>query len=400
MTQELARRIAITIGALLIFRLGCYIPLGGISTRTGLLSSISASRVSIFALSIIPYLTAAIVIQLVSVVWGRLSALERSGEAGRRRIIRYTLILTLLLAAFQAFGVASALQGIQGFVVEPGNWFLASATATMVGGVFFLVWLSEQITRHGVGNGLALILSVGIVISFPAEVATALDLLRQGAVSGNLVLFNAVVWIALVAVMVLVESARRNLPVQYAARQVGKRLLAPRSSALSIKLNNAGFVIPTIVAPWIFYLPLAAASFLFGQTPWLAAAGAHLRFGQPVHVILGSIAVFILIFIYTARVLDPEQAAETLKGQGGVIPGVAPGEATADHLDRIASLTTVVGAVYLVAVSLIPEGLLAIGIALPYKIGGGSVLIVVCTILDLKKQVRDRSLTNRGGERI
>src|SRR5882757_1118112 len=400
MTQELARRIVLTIGALLIFRLGCYVPLAGTSMQTGLISSGSVTRISIFSLSIIPYLTAAIIIQLVSVVWGRLSALERSGEAGRRRIIGYTLILTLLLAAFQAFGIASALQNIRGFVVEPGSWFLLSTTVTMVGGVFFLVWLSEQITRHGVGNGLALILSVGIVVSFPGELAIALELLRQGAVSSNLVLFNAVLWIALVALIVLVETARRNVPVQYVARQVGKRLFAPRSSVLPLKLNSAGFLIPTVVAPWVLYLPLAGASFLFGERPWLAAAYAHIRFGQPVHVILGSTAIFALAFIYTARVLDPEQAAEALQAQGGAIQGVAPGEATADHLDRIASLTTVVGAVYLVAVSLIPEGLLAGGIALPYKIGGGSVLIVVCTILDLKKQVRDLWFTNRGGERI
>ena len=400
MTTELARRIAITIGALLIFRLGCYVPLAGISTQAGLLSSGAITRVSIFSLSLIPYLSAAIIVQLLSRVWRRLSAFERSGEAGRRKLARITLILTLLLASFQAFGITSAIENISGLVVEPGGWFLLSATASMVGGVFFLIWLSEQMTRHGVGNGLALILCVGIVVSLPAEVATALELLRQGAVSSNFVLFNVIVWVTLAAVMVLVESARRNVPVQYAARQVGRRLLAPRSSVLPIKLNSAGFLIPATVTPWVFYLPLALATFSFGQTPWLAKAYAHLQFGQPAHIILGSIVIFVLAFIYTANVLDPERAAETLQEQGGTIQGVAPGEATADHLDRIASLTTVVGAVYLVIVSLIPEALVAGGVALPYKIGGGSVLIVICTILDLKKQVRDLSLTSRGGERI
>ncbi|WP_246801146.1 preprotein translocase subunit SecY [Bradyrhizobium genosp. L] len=338
--------------------------------------------------------------QLLSVVWGRLGALERSGEAGRRKIVRCTLIVTLGFAVFQAFGIASALQGIRGLVAEPGSWFLASTIATMVGGVFFLVWLSEQITRHGIGNGLALILSVGVVVSLPSEIATALELLRQGAVSGNVLLFNGVLWIALIGLIVLVESARRNVPVEYGPRQVGKRLLGPRASVLSIKLNSAGFLIPTTVALWVIYLPLSFGAYLFGRTPWLAAAYAHLQFAQPLHIILGSMIVIVLAFIYTARVLDPEQAAETLQAQGGTIPGIAPGEATADHLDRIASLTTVVGAVYLVAVSLIPELLVAGGVALPYKIGGGSVLIVVCTILDLKKQVRDLSRSNRGGERI
>jgi len=399
MTSELARRIAITIGALLIFRLGSQIPLAGISVQGGLLSSGSVARVSIFSLTLVPYVSAAILVQLLSVVWGRLAALERAGEAGRRRIARYTLILTLVLAAFQAFAIASALQNISGLVAEPGDWFLLSATATMVGGVFFMVWLSEQITRHGIGNGIALVLSITILVALPADIASAIELLRQGAVSGNLVLFNAIVWVALVALIVLVEGARRNVPVHYAARQVGKRLLPPRDQVLPLKLNNAGFLIPVTVTPWIFYLPLALATFVFGRTPCRAAAYEHIRFAKPAHIILGSIAVFVLVFIYTAYVLDPERAAETLQKQGATIPGVEPGEPTADHLDRVASLTTTVGAVYLVAVSLIPEALVACGVALPYKIGGGSVLIVVCTILDIKRQVRDVSLTNPGGVR-
>jgi preprotein translocase subunit SecY len=399
MTSELARRIAITIGALLIFRLGCHIPLAGISPQiqADLLSSGSAVRISLFSLSIIPYLTAAIVVQLVAVVWRRLSALERSGEAGRRKIARLTLILTLLLTAFQAYGIAFALQNIPRLVTEPGGWFLLSATASMVGGVFFLVWLSDQITRHGIGNGLALILFVGIIVSLPADIAANFELLRQGAISGNLLLLLAVLGPAMVAVIVLVERARRNVPVQYAARQAGTRLLPQRSSVLPIKLNSAGFLIPATVTPWVFYLPLALATVLFGQTPWLAGAFEHVQFARPVHMILGSIAIFVLAFIYTAYVLDPERAAATLREQGGAIPDVAPGEPTADYLDRVVTLTTVIGAVYLVAVSLIPEALVAYG-ELPYLFGGGSALIVVCTILDIETQVRGHSLTRSGGE--
>jgi preprotein translocase subunit SecY len=373
--------------------------MAGTVTPSGLFAPGTITRLSIFSLSLIPYLSAAIIVQLISVVWRRLSALERSGEAGRRKLARITLILTLLLASFQAFGIASAMQNISGLVAEPGNWFVLSTTATLVGGVFFLIWLSEQITRHGVGNGIALILSVGILISIPGEVAGTLELARRGAITNNTLQFYAIVWIVLVTIMVLVESARRNVPVQYAARQVGQRQIESRSSVLSIKLNSAGFLIPSTVTPWVFYLPLAFATYVFGQTSWLATAYGHLRFGEPVHIILGSIVIFVLAFIYVAYVLDPEQAAETLQKQGGAIPGVAPGEATIDHLDRVASLTTVVGAVYLVAVSLIPEVLVAGGEPLPYKISGGSVLVVVCTILDLKKQVRDLSLTTRGGER-
>jgi preprotein translocase subunit SecY len=399
MTSELARRIAITIGALLIFRLGSHIPLAGTSPQmqAGLLSSGAIARISIFSLSLIPYLSAAIVIQLAAVVWGRLSALERSGEAGRRRVTRYTLVLTLLIASFQAFGIASALQNISGLVTEPGGWFVLSATATMAGGVFFLVWLSEQINRHGIGNGLALILFVGIIVSLPADLAATFELLRTGAISANLLLLLAILLVVGVAVIVLVEGARRNVPVQYAARRAGTRQLPPCSSVLSIKLNSAGFLIPATVTPWIFYLPLALATFVFGQTPWLAAAYDHIQFTQPAHMILGSTAVFVLAFIYTAYVLDPERAARTLREQGGAIPDVAPGEPTADYLDRVVALTTVIGAVYLVAVSLIPEALVAYG-GLPYLFGGGSALIVVCTILDIETQVRGYSLTGPGGE--
>jgi preprotein translocase subunit SecY len=400
MKSELPRRIAITIGALLIFRLGSHIPLAGLSPQMQaglLLSSHAAIRISIFALFIIPYLSVAIVMQLVAVVWGRLSALERSGEAGRRKITRFTLILTLLLATFQAFGVASGLQDVPGLVTEPGGWFLLSATATMVGGVFFLVWLSEQITRYGIGNGLALLLFVGIIVSLPADIAATFELLGQGAISGSLVLLLAILAVVGVAVIVLVEGARRNVPVQYAARQAGTRLLPARSSVLPIKINSAGFLIPATVTPWIFYLPLALATLAFGQTPTLAVAFDHIQFAQTVHMILGSIAVFVLAFIYTAYVLDPARIAEVLHKRGGAITDVAPGEPTADHLDRVVTLTTFIGAVYLVAVSLIPEALVAYG-KLPFLFGGGSALIVVCTILDIKTQVRGHSLTKPGGE--
>jgi preprotein translocase subunit SecY len=266
--------------------------------------------------------------------------------------------------------------------------------------VFFLIWLSEQITRHGIGNGLALILSAGILVSFPADVSLTLELLRQGQLSGNRALFGAVLWAAVVVVIVLFESARRNVPVNYSARQLGQRLVPQRSSVLSIKLNSAGFLIPSTVAPWVFYLPLVLAGFFFGRTPWLAAVYEHVQFGRPVHIVLLAIAIFVLVFVYTAYVLDPEHAAGVLRDHGGAIPDVAPGEPTADDLDRTVSLTTVIGAVYLVAMLLIPEVLVADGVVLPYSIGGGSMLIVVCTILDIKKQVRDLSLTKPGGERI
>jgi preprotein translocase subunit SecY len=204
----------------------------------------------------------------------------------------------------------------------------------------------------------------------------------------------------LVAVIVLVEDARRNVPVQYAARQAGARLLPPRASVLPIKLNNAGFLIPLTVAPWIFFLPLALATLVFGQTSGLRAAYEHMQFGQTAHVILGAIVVFVLALIYTAYVLDPERAAEILAERGGSIPNVAPGDATADYLDRVVTLTTVIGATYLVVLSMVQEVLAAGSVQLPNNIGGASVLIVVCTILDIRTQVRGLPRTGRGGGRL
>jgi preprotein translocase subunit SecY len=398
MTPELARRIAMTIGALLIFRLGSHIPVTAMWTSGGPLSAGALARLSIFSLNLVPYLSAAIIVQLLSMVWGRLSALERSGEAGRQRIARYTLILTLALAAFQAFGIASAIAKIPGLVENPDGWFRLSATTTMVGGVFVLIWLCELITRHGIGNGLALVLSVSILVRLPADIAAIVGLVQRGVVSGNLVLFHIVFWVIVVAVIVLVERARRNVQLEFAERKVGQRVLAAQRAVLPIKVNSAGWLIPATVMPWVLTLPLYLAAAIFGSSPWLVAAYEHVQFAKPAHMILGSMVIFVLAFIYTSFVVDPERAAERLEKQRGQIPGVMPGESTADYLDRVVSLTTVVGAVYLTVVSLIPEALVAYGNMLPYKIGGGSALIVVCTILDIRRQVRDLSLTNRGGE--
>jgi len=396
-TTELARRIAFTIGALLVFRLGSHIPLTTMWTVSGPLPAGALARVSIFSLNLAPYLTAAVLIRLVSVVWGRLSSLEHSGEVGRNRIARYTLLLTLVLAGLQAFGLASAIKGIPGLVADQDGQFLLQATASMVGGTFFLIWLSELITLHGIGNGLALVLSVGILASLPSDVAATIELVKRGEVSGNLVLFNAFFWVAVVAVIVLVESARRNVPVEFAARKVGQRLLAPRHSVLPLKINSAGWLVPATVASLLLSLPLLLLA--TSNTPWLAAAFNYLRYAQPAHLILGAILVFVLAFVYASYVIDPERSAEQLHKQNGVIPDVEPGEPTADYLDRVASLTMVIGAIYLTVLSLIPEALVTYGVALPYKFSGGAALIVVCTMLDLKTQVCGVSPTRLpGGE--
>jgi preprotein translocase subunit SecY len=400
MTTELARRIAITIGALLVYRLGTHIPVTGVWTSLGALPPGAFTRLSIFSLGLIPYLSAAIFIRLVSLVWKRLSAIERSGERGRTRIARYTLCLTLLLTAFQAWGIASAIERIPEIAPDSGSWFVLSTAVSMTGGVFFLIWLSEQITRHGIGNGLALILSAAIIPGLPGELAAILDMVRRGAVSSNLILGHAALWIAMVVLIVVVESARRNVPVQFVERRLGDRVLPSRAAILPIKINSAGYLVPSTVGPWLIYLPLAFAGWIFSaDTPWLDAVYLHLHFGRSAHLIVGSLTVFVLAIVYTSYVVDPDHAADSLVQQGGVIPGVMPGEATAEYLDRVVSSTMLLGAAYLTVISLIPEVFLAYGNALGYKMGGGAALIVVCTILDIQTQVRELSLTNPGGVR-
>ena len=398
MKSELARRIVFTLGALLVFRLGSYIPLPGINTpgpQIPGVTVISGNRFSIFSLGILPYLSAAILIQLVSMVSSKLSALPSGGEAGRRKIARYTIGLAVILAAFQAFGIASGLQGIPNFVNEPG-FFVISTTVTLTGGTIFLIWLSEQITARGIGNGLALILFAGVAAEMPHAVAALVEYIRQGMLSAESVAVLAILWVALVGLVVFVELARRRVPVEFASRKLGDRLLPAQSTHLSLKLNSAG-LIPTVVAPWLYLLPLTVAGLVFDPTPpWLPAVYRLVQENHMGRVILISVAIIILTFIYTAFVVDPEPAADSLRKYGGAIPEIEPGEATAAHLDRVVSYTTCIGALYLAAVFLIPELLLTYGEA-PFYLGGATVLVVVCTVLDIETQVRGRSLTEPGG---
>jgi preprotein translocase subunit SecY len=395
MKSELARRIVFTLGALLVYRLGTYIPLSGVTPVPGVTVS-SGAQFSIFSLWILPYLSAAILIQLLSMVSSKLRALPRAGEAGRRKIRRYTIGLAVFLTTFQAFGIASSLQGIPNLVNEPGGLFLLSTTATLTGGTIFLIWLSELITAHGVGNGLALLLFAGVAGKMPNEIATVFELTRQGALSVERVSWLAILWVAVVGLVVFVELARRRVPVEFAGRKCGDGFVLAQSTCLSLKINGAGLM-PSVVAPWLYLLPLTVAGLVLDQTsPWLMALYGLVPQTHMARVILTSVAIIILTFIYTAFVADPEHAADSLNKHGGVIPGVEPGEPTAAHLDRIVSYTTCIGAVYLAAVFLIPELLLAYGEA-PFYLGGMTVLVVVCTVLDIETQVRGRSLTEPGG---
>jgi preprotein translocase subunit SecY len=395
MKSELVRRIVFTLGALLVYRLGTYVPLPGVTPVPGVTVS-SGTQFSIFSLWILPYLSAAILIQLLSMVSSKLSALPRAGEAGRRKIRRYTIGLAMVLTAFQAFGIASSLQGIPHLVNEPGGLFLLSTTATLTGGTIFLIWLSELITVHGIGNGLALLLFAGVAGKMPNEIATVFELTRQGALSVERVSWLAIFWVAVVGLVVFVELARRRVPVEFAGRKCGDGFVLAQSTHLSLKINGAGLM-PTVVAPWLYLLPLTVAGLVLDHTsPSLMAVYGLVPQTHMARVILSTVAIVILAFVYTAFVVDPEHAADSLKKHGGVIPGVEPGEPTAEHLDRIVSYTTCIGALYLGAVFLLPELLLTYGEA-PFYLGGTTVLVVVCTFLDIETQVRGRSLTEPGG---
>jgi preprotein translocase subunit SecY len=413
MTSELARRIAFTLGALFVYRLGSYIPLPGINPSFwehlyndhrgrifGMLytpSEGAIGQLSIFSLGVISYISAAVIIQLLSMVSSRLNAVARRGAAGRRTLRRYTLGLTLFLTAFQAFGVASGLERVADVVKDPGAFFLLSSTVTLMGGTVFLIWLSEQITARGIGNGLALILCAGIVTEAPRAIAATILLSQQGVFSNEYVALLALLSVLIVAAVAFMERARRHVPVEFAARQPGDGSIPPRPSHLSLKLNSAG-LIPATVAPWLFFLPLTLAGLFFGyRSPWVAAAFEQIAPGHPGHMILSSVAIIILAFIYTAFVVDPEQTADSLKQYGGAIPGIGPGEATAEYVDNLVSRMTAIGAAYLALVFLLPEALITWA-NVSYYFGGASVLIVVCTVLDVEAQVRGMSLTGRGGE--
>jgi preprotein translocase subunit SecY len=395
MSEEFIRRIAITLGVLLLYRLGTYIPLPGINptiwddiyrTQAGaglgslnVLAGGGIHRLAIFALNIVPYVSAAIILQLAMLVSQRLRALARQGEQGRATIVRRTRYLTAGLAALQAWGIAEGLQGVDGVVANPGPLFTLSTVITLTGGTLVLVWLSEQITLNGIGNGIALLLFSGIVAELPAAVAQALELGRRGMLSSNALIGLFVLVVVVTGAVVFMELARRRISTRYAARE-GAQPVTERGAELSLKLNGAG-VVPLLLASWFLQVPLAFASFIGLQNPtWLAAE-------RPLYLILYAALIILCAYLYTAFVLDPEEAAATLKRTGGSIVGIAPGEPTIEHLDQIVSRTTAIGAAYLTLIALLPEIVIRVA-AVPFYFGGTVLLTVVCTALDLNAQVR------------
>jgi preprotein translocase subunit SecY len=401
---DLKRRLWFLLGALVIYRIGTHIPVPGINANVldelfrnqqggilGLFNVFSGgalSRFSIFALGIMPYISASIIMQLATVVMPSLEALKKEGEAGRRKITQYTRYGTLGLAFFQALGISVALEAQPGLVVDPSLQFRLVSAITLVTGTMFLMWLGEQITERGLGNGISLIIFAGIAAGLPNAVGLTLEQARTGAYSIPLVLGIAALVVLVTAFVVFVERAVRKILVNYAKRQVGNKVYQGQSSFLPLKLNMAG-VIPPIFASSIILFPATLAQW-FGSgesTIWLRDLAATLAPGQPVHEILYAAAIIFFCFFYTALQYNPKETAENLKKGGAFIPGYRPGDQTAKYVEKITTRLTLIGSMYLVIVCLIPNFLIAWK-NVPFYFGGTSLLIIVVVTMDFMTQVQ------------
>ncbi|MFZ1884301.1 MAG: preprotein translocase subunit SecY [Rhodoplanes sp.] len=408
--EELKKRIWFTLGALLVYRLGTYIPLPGIDpgqweqifrTQAGgilgmfnMFAGGGIHRMAIFALNIMPYISASIIIQLMTTVSPTLENLKKEGEQGRKVINQYTRYLTVLLAAFQAYGISLGLEGAGSVVANPGWFFRISTVITLTGGTVFLMWLGEQVTSRGVGNGISLIIFAGIVAELPSAVAGMLELGRQGALSTGIILIIIVMAIAVIAFIVFMERAQRRLLIQYPKRQIGNRMFEGQSSHLPLKLNTSG-VIPPIFASSLLLLPTTVANFNAGQGPeWLTLITTQLGHGRPLFLVLYIALIIFFAFFYTAIVFNPTETADNLKKHGGFIPGIRPGERTAEYIDYVLTRITVVGAAYLAIVCLIPEILISYA-AVPFYFGGTSLLIVVSVVMDTVAQIQGYLLAHQ-----
>ncbi len=410
--KQLQQRIWFTLGALLIYRLGTYIPMPGIDPDAyaqtfeqaqqgvvGLFNMFAGGaveRMAIFALNLIPYITASIIIQVMSSASPKLEALKKEGgEAGRRKINQYTRYLTVAFCAVQAYGIAIGLESSPGVVLDPGWFFRISTMITLVGGTMFLMWLGEQITARGVGNGISLIIFAGIVANLPSTIAQTLELSRTGALPTIAVVGMLVLAIVVIGVIVFFERAQRRLLIQYPKRQVGNKMFQGDSSHLPLKLNTAG-VIPVIFGSSILLMPATLASFAAqGDAPqWLQFVSALLGRGQPLYLILFAAFIMFFAFFYTAIVFNPSDTADNLKRSGGFIPGIRPGERTAAHIDYVLTRVTTVGALYLTVVALIPEVLFS-QLNISQFIGGTSLLIMVTVTLDTISQIQSHLIAQQ-----
>jgi preprotein translocase subunit SecY len=409
-SEDLKKRIWFTLGALIVYRLGSYIPIPGVDAvelakfaaqnSSGILGWVNnlaggaLGRMAIFALNIMPYISASIIIQLMTSVSPHLEQLKKEGEQGRKKINQYTRYGTVFLAALQSYGIAVGLEGQPGLVVDPGMFFRLSTVITLTGGTVFLMWLGEQITSRGIGNGISLIIFAGIVANLPAGIAGLLELGRTGQVSTFVILGIIIMAVAVIAFIVLVERAQRRLLIQYPKRQVGNKMFQGESSHMPLKLNTSG-VIPPIFASSLLLLPITVANFTAGQGPdWLNTITALLGHGQPLFMVFYALLIVFFAFFYTSIMFNPKETADNLKKYGGFIPGIRPGERTAEYIDYVLTRITVIGALYLVAVCLLPEFLINYT-GVPFYFCGTSLLIVVSVTMDTVAQVQGHLLAQQ-----
>ncbi len=409
--SELKSRLWFVLGALVVFRLGAHIPVPGIdptvlkqlfdSQNNGVLgmfnmfSGGALSRFTVFALGIMPYISSSIIMQLASVVSPKLEALKKEGEAGRRTITKYTRYGTVILATFQALGIAIALEGQAGLVLDPGLAFRLTAVVTLVSGTMFLMWLGEQITERGIGNGISIIIFAGIVAGLPHAIGSTLELARTGAFSIPLVMFLFVAVLLVTALVVFVERGQRKITVNYAKRQVGNKVYGGQTTHLPLKLNMAG-VIPPIFASSIILFPATLAGW-FGSSEklyWLKDISNVLSPGQPIYILFFAAAIMFFCFFYTALVFNPKETADNLKKSGAFVPGIRPGEQTAKYIDKIMGRLTLIGAIYITLVCLLPE-FLRLKFNTPFYFGGTSLLIIVVVTMDFMTQVQSHLMSHQ-----
>ncbi|ABC23465.1 preprotein translocase subunit SecY [Rhodospirillum rubrum] len=411
---ELKKRIWFTLAALVVYRVGTYIPLPGIDPQAmadvfsrnggGILGMFdmfaggALSRMTIFALNIMPYISASIIMQLMTSISPQLEALKKEGESGRKRINQYTRYLTVLITALQAYGIAVGLESMTSSsgaaVHDAGMFFRFTTVVTLMGGTLFLMWLGEQITARGVGNGISLIIFTGIVAQLPHALVGMLELGRTGALSPAVILGILVLAVGVIAFIVFMERAQRRILIQYPKRQQGNKMYGGESSHMPLKINTPG-VIPPIFASSILLLPMTAAQFSAGQGPeWLTTITTLLGHGQPLYMALYAALIAFFAFFYTAVVFNPEDTAENLKKYGGFIPGIRPGRNTSEYLDYVLTRLTAVGAIYLIFISILPEFLIS-KVGVPFYFGGTSLLIVVTVTMDTVAQIQSHLLAHQ-----
>src|SRR5271166_4191603 len=414
---ELKKRIWFTLGALIVYRLGTYIPVpgvdasvmgemlqqhggGGILGMFDMFTGGALGRMTVFALNIMPYISASIIVQLMSAAVPSLETLKKEGESGRKKLNQYTRYLTVLIAMFQSYGISVGLESMRGSfgaaVIDPGWFFRVSCVITLVGGTMFLMWIGEQITARGVGNGTSLIIMSGIVANLPHALASLLDLGRTGALSPFFIVGFFFLAVFVIAFIVFIERAQRRIPIQYPKRQVGTRMFGGDSTHMPLKINTSG-VIPPIFASSILLIPATIAGFSAagggggGLLQWISTELSH---GTPLYMALYAAMIIFFSYFYTAVVFNPQETADNLKKYGGFIPGIRPGSATADYFDHVLTRLTTVGGLYLVAVCLLPEVLIS-DYGLPFYFGGTSILIVVSVTMDTVTQIQSHLLAHQ-----